>query len=239
MGTADALKFHVEQFKGKGWKMKTKIYDLSPLISARLAVFPGDQPFVRETALEMAKGAHLELSSLRATMHLGAHADAPSHYGLGLEDISQRNLSRYLGKAQVIRVHGLRAKERVRVEHIKQKIEAPRVLIDTQSYPDPEKWNSDFCSFSPELLSWLAGQDVVLAGIDTPSVDPEDSKALEAHQILKEKDMSVLEGLVLKDVPEGIYTLIALPLKIEKGDASPVRAILLPASHAFDAMELE
>lgn len=213
--------------------MKTKIYDLSTPISERLAVFPGDQAFERIPALEMAKGAHLELSSIKATLHLGSHADAPSHYGLNLQDISQRSLHLYMGRAQIIRVSGLKPKARVQVEHIKQKIQAPRVLIDTESFPDPESWNSDFNSFSPELLEWLAKQNVKLVGIDTPSVDPEDSKALEAHQILKKHDLAVLEGLVLKDVPEGIYTLIALPLKIEKGDASPVRAVLLPEDYAF------
>jgi arylformamidase len=125
-------------------------------------------------------------------------------------------------------VKGLAPKARVKVEDIRGLIQAPRVLIDTGSFPDPDHWNSDFCSFSPELLEWLAGQGVKLVGIDTPSVDPEDSKALEAHQMLWKHDFAVLEGLLLKDVPEGIYTLVAPPLPIVGGDASPVRALLLP-----------
>ena len=217
--------------------MKLKIYDLTPKISPRLAVFPGDQVFQREVALSMAKGSHLELSAMRTTVHLGAHADAPSHYHLNAPDISQRPVERYLGKAQVLRVHGLKAKERVRVEHIQAKIQAPRVLIDTRSFPDPENWNSDFSSFAPELLDWLADQGVTLVGIDTPSVDPEDSKGLEAHQILWQRDLAVLEGLLLGPVPEGLYTLIALPLPIENGDASPVRAILTPHVPALDHFE--
>ena len=36
----------------------------------------------------------------------------------------------------------------------------------------------------------------------------------------------VLENLVLDDVPEGDYELIALPLKLMTADASPVRAVL-------------
>lgn len=214
--------------------MKTKIYDLTPKISPRLGVFPGDQVFSREVALSMKNGANFELSRMITTVHLGAHADAPSHYHAEGAAISERPVARYLGKCQVIRVTGLRPSERVRIEHIKSPIQAPRVLIDTQSFPDPEKWNSDFSSFSPELLDWLAAQKVTLVGIDTPSVDPEDSKALEAHQILWKNDLAVLEGLLLKEVPEGIYTLIALPLPIEDGDASPVRAILVPHVEALD-----
>lgn len=214
--------------------MKTKIYDLTPKISPRLGVFPGDQAFRREVALSMKTGANLELSRIISTVHLGAHADAPSHYHVDGQGISERAVTRYLGKAQVIRVQGLKPRERVRVEHIQQAILAPRVLIDTQTFPDPEKWNSDFSSFSPELLEWLSDQKVSLVGIDTPSVDPEDSKALEAHQILRKRDLAVLEGLLLQNVPEGIYTLIALPLPIEDGDASPVRALLVPHVAALD-----
>ena len=56
-----------------------------------------------------------------------------------------------------------------------------------------------------------------------------DSKALESHQALFERNLSVLEGIVLDQVPEGIYSLIALPLRLKDADASPVRAILLEA----------
>ncbi len=214
--------------------MKTKIFDLTPKISPRLGVFPGDQPFKREVALSMKDGANLELSRIVSTVHLGAHADAPSHYNAHGAAISERPVTRYMGKCQVLRVSGLRPKERVRIEHIRGVVSAPRVLVDTQTFPDPENWNSDFSSFEPELLEWFVSQKVTLVGIDTPSVDPEDSKALEAHQILWKNDLAVLEGLILKNVPEGIYTLIALPLPIEDGDASPVRAILIPYVPALD-----
>ena len=94
---------------------------------------------------------------------------------------------------------------------------------------DPNRWNPDFQSLSPELVHSLADQGVRLIGIDTPSVDPSDSKALESHQALFERNLSVLEGIVLDQVPEGIYSLIALPLRLKDADASPVRAILLEA----------
>lgn len=214
--------------------MKTKIFDLTPRISPRLGVFPGDQPFSRQVALSMSKGANLELSRILTTVHLGAHADAPSHYAVNGASIEKRPLALYIGKCQVIRVNGLGGNRRVNSSHLNKTIEAPRVLIDTQTFPDPEKWNSDFAAFSPELLRHLAAQGVKLVGIDTPSVDPQDSKDLEAHQILAEHDMGVLEGLLLKGVPEGIYSLIALPLPIEDGDASPVRAVLVPYTPALD-----
>lgn len=213
--------------------MAASFFDLTPKISPRLAVFPGDQPFERKVALAFAQGHHLELSAMLATLHLGAHADAPSHYGGGLPSIERRKLGFYMGLAQVVRVRGLKPKARVRIEDLKSPVKAPRILIDTGSFSDPEAWRPDFNSFSPELLHHLADHGVRLVGIDTPSVDPEDSKKLESHQVLKARDLAVLEGLLLKDVPEGLYTLIALPLPIENGDASPVRAILLPPIPGF------
>lgn len=213
--------------------MKPKIYDLTPKISPRLGVFPGDQAFERSVAMSFVQGHHLELSSIRTTVHLGAHADAPSHYASKGETMEKKALGPYMGLCQVVRIDGLSPKERVMPAHFKNPPRAPRILVDTGSFPDPENWNSDFNSFSPELLDWLADQGVKLVGIDTPSVDPEDSKALESHQILFKRGFAVLEGLLLKGVPEGLYTLIALPLPIEGSDASPVRAILLPEIQDF------
>ena len=73
-----------------------------------------------------------------------------------------------------------------------------------------------------------------LIGYDTPSVNPSSSKKLKAHQALFERDFAVLEGLFLRDVPEGEYFLVALPLAIERGDASPIHAALWPKDARFD-----
>jgi arylformamidase len=100
------------------------------------------------------------------------------------------------------------------------------VLFRTGTFPDPQNWNDDFASLSPEVIDALHQHGVILVGIDTPSVDPFESKALESHQALAEYDMANLEGLVLEGVAEGAYELIAAPLRIRGGDASPVRALL-------------
>src|SRR5206468_12283673 len=106
------------------------------------------------------------------------------------------------------------------------KIDAPRVLFRTDSFPDPRKWNSDYNSLSPELIDALASQGVMLVGIDTPSIDPDDSKKLESHQAVYRDGLANLEGIALGHVADGIYTLIALPLRLRGADASPVRAVL-------------
>lgn len=202
-------------------------YDISPEITEKLAVFPGDTPFTRKVTVDFGSGTNYLASSLHATAHLGAHVDAPNHYHPGGPGIESRSLDYYLGECQVITVKLARGKRIMPSDIAGTKIRAKRVLFKTGSFPDPNRWNGDFNSLSPELVRALADQGVILAGIDTPSVDPSDDKALETHQLIHERDMAVIEGIVLDSVPDGLYTLIALPLKIRDADASPVRAILV------------
>jgi arylformamidase len=103
---------------------------------------------------------------------------------------------------------------------------AERVLIATGTYPDPTHFNEDFAALSPEIVEHLHSEGVRLVGIDTPSVDLFESKDLPVHQACLRCDMAILEGLFLRDVPEGTYELISLPLRLVGFDASPVRAIL-------------
>lgn len=204
-----------------------KYIDISPLIHAKTAVFPGDTAFSHSVNLSLKAGDNLDLSEIKTTVHIGAHADAPSHYHVKGESIEQRSLSLYMGSAQVIEVKIDRAK-RITLNDFNQPIVAKRVLFKTNSFPNPDQWNGDFNSLSPELIYELHSKGVVLVGIDTPSVDPSDDKNLPSHQALFQTNMAVLEGLILNDVAVGVYDLIALPLKILGADASPVRAILLP-----------
>ena len=205
--------------------MSTMI-DISPVINSALAVWPGDVAFSQQFACQIAGGANIDLSAIHTTVHLGAHCDSPSHYRLGGQDIAARSLHYYYGPCQVITVDAPRG-ERIYPQHIQTSIQAPRVLLRTNSFPDPKVFNQDFNAYSPELVAWLYQQDVMLIGLDTPSIDPFSSKALESHQAVADRDMAILEGVVLEHVADGVYTLIALPLKIESADASPVRAVLL------------
>lgn len=202
------------------------LIDISPLIDATIAVWPGDTPFAQTFNSEMSAGSNLTLSDVRTTLHVGAHTDAASHYVDGGEDIASRSLDYYVGRCSVVHADVARG-ERIQPRHVENKrIDAPRVLFRTGTFPDPRNWNDDFAALSPELINFLHDRGVMLIGIDTPSVDPFDSKALEAHHALARHSMANLEGLVLDGVDEGEYELIALPLRIRGGDASPVRAVL-------------
>ncbi len=200
-------------------------YDISPPITETLAVWPGDTPPTREVLCHLRDGDPITLSTLHATAHLGSHADAPNHYGLDAAAIEERSLDYYMGPCEVIHVNVKRG-TRVQSEQLPQQFRVPRVLIATSTYPDPTQFNEDFAALEPTLIDKLATLGVKLVGIDTPSVDLFDSKELPAHHAVLHHDMAILEGLVLKDVPNGMYELIALPLKLVGFDASPVRAIL-------------
>jgi arylformamidase len=210
-----------------------KIYDISPLIHEGLGVFPGDQKFEKTTVMDFKSGDNLLLTKFLTTTHIGAHVDAPSHYSADGPSIDKADLGIYMGKAQVIKIQrpqGLR----VLTKHLEGiDIKAPRVLIQTNSFPEPDQWNADFCGLSEEAVHFLAGKNVQLIGIDTPSMDPQDDSVLESHKAIDKTGLRILEGVVLNHVPEGVYFLIALPLKIKGAEASPVRAVLLDKVH-FD-----
>jgi arylformamidase len=202
------------------------LIDISPMVDDSIRVWPGDTPFVQTVNADMHTGANLTLSDIRTTVHVGAHADAPSHYVRDGVDIASRRLDLYIGRCVVLHIR-VRRGERITPDHLNGKVvSAPRVLLRTGTFPDPRNWNNDFASLSPALVDDFYQHGVMLVGIDTPSVDPFDSKALEAHQAFARNDMGLLEGLVLDHVEEGEYELIAPPLRIRGADASPVRAVL-------------
>ena len=208
-----------------------KFYDISPVISAHTAVWPGDLPFSRENNLSIAQGHNIDLSAIHTTVHIGAHADAPSHTGADEHSIEKVSLEPYWGLCQVVQVS--LKDPLITVKELKGKVgegSPQRILVGTGSFPDPNFFNEDFHAFDPETVDWLGKRGVRLIGIDTPSFDPFTSKTLPAHEMLRRHKIANLEGLILRDVPEGIYELSAIPLAIKDSDASPVRAVLRTTS---------
>jgi arylformamidase len=101
-----------------------------------------------------------------------------------------------------------------------------RILFRTRAASAQEAQNADLATIHPETLEMLATRGVLLVGIDTPSIDPENSETMDARRTARRANMRVLEGLLLNGVPAGDYELIALPLSAADPEASPVRAIL-------------
>jgi len=87
--------------------------------------------------------------------------------------------------------------------------------------------NKDYLALTPDAAQYLAEKKIRTLGIDYLSIDPADTTDFAVHKIILGNGIAVLEGLVLDGVPEGTYTLSALPLKLQNGNGSPVRAVLI------------
>ena len=202
-----------------------RLWDISPPISAATPCFPGDTAYLQRWNAQIGPGCPVNVSAVTLSPHLGAHADAPLHYGAGADTIGAVDLTPFLGPCRVI--HAIDRGALIMPDHLTHAVVSlpPRVLVRTCQRA-PTAWSPIFSAFAPQTITWLAARGVRLVGIDSQSVDPAESKTLDSHQQLLAHDMRVLENLVLDAVDEGDYELIALPLKLVTADASPVRAVL-------------
>lgn len=201
-----------------------RIWDISPAVDEHAAVFPGDAPYSQKLHFALSPDCPVNVNTLIFSPHTGAHADAPMHNANGAPAIGAVDLQPYLGPCRVIDCRD--CGPLVEPQHIAHALQGlpPRVLLRTSAVAS-QGWES-FTAIAPATLALLATKYIALIGIDTPSVDPATSQNLPCHHLLLKHDVRVLENLVLDDVAAGDYELIALPLKLIKADASPVRAIL-------------
>jgi len=201
------------------------IWDISPVLSPAIQVWPGDTPFSAEPTWKIEGGCPVHVSRITMSTHTGAHCDAPSHYDPHGESIDSVSLHAYLGQCRLIDCIGASSVEPQHVESALTDL-PPRVLFRTYANAPQDRWDAKFASVAPATIALLARHGVVLIGIDTPSLDPQESKTMDAHRAVRANRMAILEGIVLDGVPAGDYELIALPLKLAGMDASPVRAVL-------------
>ncbi|MDP2405734.1 MAG: arylformamidase [Hydrogenophaga sp.] len=203
-----------------------KLWDISPPVNASTPVFPGDTAYAQQWVARIEPGCPVNVSAITLSPHVGAHADAPLHYDPSGAAIGAVELDPFLGPCRVI--HAIGCGPLVRPEHLAHALDQlpPRVLVRVYEHMPQDHFDNALPAFAPETVSLLADRGVKLIGIDSASIDPADSKALDSHQVIRQRGLRVLENLLLDDVPEGDYELIALPLKLTTADASPVRAVL-------------
>ena len=199
------------------------LIDISAALNPSIAVFPGDSPLTREVLLDLRNDDNLTLSTMRSTVHVGSHLDAPSHYDIDGISIEAVALERCIGPCDVMRIDAERGSV---IEELPRAVREERLILATGTHPDSDHWGGDFAGISPQLIEKLSEDGVKLLGVDTPSVDVADSTDLPSHDACRRTGILILEGLFLEGVEDGIYELIALPLKLTGFDASPVRAVL-------------
>ena len=207
-----------------------RIWDISPPVHAASPVFPGDAPFQLQWAARIGPGCPVNISTLTLSPHTGAHADAPLHYDDSGVAIGAVSLEPYLGHCRVI--HAIGCGPLVQWSHLEHALQdlpphfPRRVLVRTYARMPQDHFDTALPAYAPDTVARLADLGVLLIGIDSASIDPADSKLLASHQVIRQRGLRVLENLLLDDVPEGDYELIALPLKLTTACASPVRAVL-------------
>ena len=206
--------------------MTKRIWDISPPVHTGTPVFPGDTPYRQRWAASIGPGCPVNVSEITLSPHVGAHADAPLHYTPDGTTIGDVDLTPFLGHCRVI--HAIERGPLIEWAHIEHAVAnlPPRVLVRTYQRAPVDQWDGALAAYAPATIERLAALGVTLVGIDTASIDPADSKTLDSHQVIRRMNLRVLENLVLDEVPEGDYELIALPLKLVSADASPVRAVL-------------
>jgi arylformamidase len=177
--------------------------------------WPGDTRFSFRTTSSLAEGWPYESTAFTMSAHLGTHADAPCHVIAGAATIGEMPLTPYLGPARVVEVSG---RGELGPEELPAKsLRIPRVLFRSRGK----------AFLSPLAAVRLAENGAILVGTDAPSIDPPDAEDLPAHRTLLSRGIALLEHLALDAVEEGEYQLVALPLRFDDLDASPVRAILI------------
>ena len=207
------------------------LIDISPTIHPGLPVWPGDAPVTFTRTWTLGPDCPVNVSAMGLSAHAGAHVDAPFHFDSGGLAVDAVPLDTYVGPCRVL--HVLEAGPLVVPEQVRGRLAGcpPRVLLRTYRTA-PHEWDSGFGAVAVETVDLLASHGVRLVGLDTPSLDPEASKTMDAHLAALRHGMAILEGLVLDAVAEGDYELMALPLKLAGLDASPVRAVLRPLPEA-------
>ncbi len=202
------------------------IIDISRGLRPGVAVFPIDTPYTEEFVARIGGGVPVNVSKITMSVHCGTHADAPYHYDAQGDKIAALDLDVFVGPCRLIDAQA--AGPLCLPEHIAPYLKncPPRILLRLFVGQDSNVWNDNFRALAANTVQLLAGHGVKLVGVDTASVDPSTSKTLPAHMAFNRNKMIILENLLLDHVEPGDYELIALPLKLENLDASPIRAVL-------------
>ena len=205
------------------------IYDISVPIRSGGLVYPGNPEIVIELQQSISKGAGANVSRVSFGSHTGTHVDAAKHFFDDGQTIDALPLERLIGRAILISVD-----ESLRLVGAKDLEQHSlgghtRVLIRTRNSTflhEPE-FVRDYTYLTPDGAAYLVEQGVELVGVDYLSIEQFHSGHHRTHRTLLEKEVVIVEGLALGEVPPGEYELVCLPLRLEGLDGAPARAVLI------------
>ena len=205
--------------------MENRWIDISQTFSNKIGTWPGDAPFHFNVAFSKEQTGSVNIGRFTTSVHTGTHADAPFHFDSDAPTIEQLDINVYIGRAKVVDVTGLEAIGQEELETFELN-GVERLLLKTAKNVSVEQFPTKIPVLKENIGSFLKEKGIFLIGVEHPSVDGLDDKELLAHHALYKHGVHILENLVLQDVQPGDYELIALPLKIQGADGSPVRAVL-------------
>lgn len=199
-----------------------KIYDISQEVFS-CSVYPGDPVPERQVMLRIPEGAVCNLTAFRMCAHNGTHVDAPYHFLNNGKTIDQVDLERFVGFAFVAEHEGVitagDAEAILKKARRADREAAKRILVKGQAV------------VSEEAAAVFAGAGILLFGNESQTVGPEDAP-MKVHLKMLGVEIVLLEGIRLKEVPEGVYLLDAAPLNLGGADGAPCRAILMEVAGA-------
>lgn len=208
-----------------------KIYDVTVAVSDQTPIYAGDPRVRIDLCKAIAGGDAANVSQISLGVHTATHVDAPNHFIEGAARVHEIPLDYLVGSCRVIAVpDDIMA---IEPEHLEDLAGAERVLFKTRNsyfWNTPEEgFRTDFTYIAPAAARVLAEKGVKLVGIDYLSVEKFGSEDFATHITLLEKNVVIIEGLDLREVPAGDYEIICLPLKYigGGGDGSPARTILV------------
>jgi arylformamidase len=205
----------------------SRVYDITLPIHEGLITYPGNP----ETRLiphdRIAAGDPANVTELRFGSHTGTHLDAAHHFVDGGQTVDELPLDVLIGPARVVEISDVSAigAAELRAAGIEGET---RVLLKTrnQELLDRDGFEEDFAHVTGDGARYLVDAGVRLIAIDYLSIEAFDADEPVAHRTLLEKEIIVVEGVDLREVPAGRYELICLPLKVRGIDGAPVRAVL-------------
>lgn len=199
--------------------------DISQPFHEKTTTWEGDLPFTYTLAFSKEQTGSVNLGRIATSVHTGTHIDAPFHFDSLGETIEQLDVNEFIGIAQVVHVIDVPV---IEPEHLALDERAQFLLLRTTQTASTTAFPKQYATLSPRLGPFLKDANISLIGVDTPTIDPVDSKTLDAHHALYASRVHILENIVLDEVMEGLYDCIALPLRIDGADGSPVRAVIRP-----------
>ena len=189
-----------------------KIYDISQEVFS-CAVYPGDSCPEKQTVYSTQEGDLYNLTNFAMCAHNGTHIDAPFHFLHRGKTVDQMDLDHFVGDCYVARHQGnVTADDAESI--LTKACGVPRILIAGEA------------TVTAEAAEVFAKGNLKLLGNEGQTVGPEDAP-IQVHLILLKQEIVLLEGIVLKDVPEGRYFLSAAPLNLGGADGAPCRAYLI------------